>query len=202
MCQSSLDGKGQIGGKKRCSGLLGLRHGFCNDSSISFITNSRLRDFMEARPPEKRILFVCSGNLCRSFMAERIFGKQLRKRALQNVKAESAGLLDLEGADADPRAVSILREKSIYGSGHRSRLHSAEMIDRADRVLVMEEAQRQELLRRHPDAEGKVRLLKSFSPLGDEGNLDIQDPHGRESYRYRSCFAEIYFSVEGLFRCI
>jgi protein-tyrosine-phosphatase len=157
---------------------------------------------MEARPPEKRILFVCSGNLCRSFMAESIFRKQLKKRAFPHVRAESAGLLDLGGAAADPQAVSILREKGIDGSGHRSRLLSAEMVDRADRVLVMEEAQREELLRRHPGAEGKVRLLKSFSPLGDGGNLDIEDPHGREPYHYRSCFAEIYFSLEGLFRCI
>jgi protein-tyrosine-phosphatase len=157
---------------------------------------------MEARAPEKRILFVCSGNLCRSFMAERIFRKQLRKRALQHVQAESAGLLDLGGADADPQAVSILKEKSIDVSGHRSRLLSAEMVDWADRVLVMEEAQRQELLRRHPGAEWKVRLLKSFSPLGDDGSLDIQDPHGREPYHYRSCFADIYFSLEGLVRCI
>jgi protein-tyrosine-phosphatase len=135
-------------------------------------------------------------------MAESIFRKQLKKRALQHVQAESAGLLDLGGAAADPQAVSILREKGIDGSGHRSRLLSAEMVDRADRVLVMEEAQREELLRRHPGAEGKVRLLKSFSPLGDGGNLDIEDPHGREPYHYRSCFAEIYFSLEGLFRCI
>jgi protein-tyrosine-phosphatase len=157
---------------------------------------------MEARPPEKRILFVCSGNLCRSFMAESIFRKQLKKRSLPHVQAESAGLLDLGGAAADPQAVSILREKGIDGSAHRSRLLSAEMVDRADRVLVMEEAQREELLRRHPGAEGKVRLLKSFSPLGEAGCLDIEDPHGREPYHYRSCFAEIYFSLEGLFRCI
>ncbi len=88
------------------------------------------------------------------------------------------------------------------GSRHRSRALSADMVSRADMVLVMEEAQREELLRRHPGAGGKVRLLKSFSPLGDEGSLDIEDPHGCEPYHYRSCFAEIYFSLEGLFRCI
>lgn len=160
------------------------------------------RDSMEARQPEKRILFVCAGNLCRSFMAERIFRKQLKKRDLPHVQTESAGLLDLEGADADPQAVSILREKGIDGSRHRSRPLSANMVSRADMVLVMETAQREELLRRHPEAEGKVRLLKSFSLHGDEGSLDIEDPHGREPYHYRSCFAEIYFSLEGLFRCI
>jgi len=157
---------------------------------------------MEARQPEKRILFVCAGNLCRSFMAERIFRKQLKKRDLPHVQTESAGLLDLEGAAADPQALSILREKGIDGSRHRSRPLSADMVSRADMVLVMETAQREELLRRHPEAEGKVRLLKSFSLHGDEGSLDIEDPHGREPYHYRSCFAEIYFSLEGLFRCI
>ena len=157
---------------------------------------------MEAGQPEKRILFVCAGNLCRSFMAERIFKKQLKKRDLLHVQAESAGLLDLQGADADPQAVSILQEKGMDGSRHRSRALSADMVSRADMVLVMEEAQREELLRRHPEAEGKVKLLKSFSLHGDKGDLDIEDPHGCEPYHYRSCFAEIYFSLEGLFRCI
>ena len=159
-------------------------------------------DFMEAGELEKRILFVCAGNLCRSFMAERIFRKQLKKRDLLHVQAESAGLLDLGGADADPQAVSILREKGMDGSRHRSRTLSADMVSRADMVLVMEESQREEVLRRHPEAEGKVRLLKSFSLQGHEGCLDIKDPHGCEPYHYRSCFAEIYFSLEGLFRCI
>ncbi len=157
---------------------------------------------MEARKAEKRILFVCAGNLCRSFMAERIFRKQLNKRDLPHVQAESAGLLDLAGADADPRAVSILREKGMDGSSHQSRTLSADMVARADMILVMEATQREELLRRHPEAEGKVRLLKSFSLHGAGGSLDIEDPHGLEPYHYRSCFAEIYFSLEGLFRCI
>jgi hypothetical protein len=66
----------------------------------------------------------------------------------------------------------------------------------------MEEAQRDEVLRRHPDGEGKVRLLKSYLPQGDGSGLDIRDPYGLSPYRYRTCFAEIYFSLEGLLRCI
>jgi protein-tyrosine-phosphatase len=157
---------------------------------------------MTARPPAKRILFVCSGNLCRSFMAERIFRKQLKKRNLHHVQADSAGLLDLGGADADPQAIAILREKGIDGLRHRSRALSAEMVEGADMVLVMEEAQRDEVLRRHPEGEGKVRLLKSFSPQDSGADPDIRDPHGRSPYHYRTCFAEIYFSLEGLLRCI
>jgi len=152
--------------------------------------------------PAKRILFVCSGNLCRSFMAERIFRKQLKKRDLHHVQANSAGLLDLGGAGADAHAVAILREKGFDGSRHRSRALTAELVAEADRILVMEEAQRDEVLRRHPEGEGKVRLLKSYSPQGDGAGLDIRDPHGLSPYHYRTCFAEIYFSLEGLLRCI
>ena len=157
---------------------------------------------MEARQPVKRILFVCSGNLCRSFMAERIFRTQLKKRDHHPVQAHSAGLLDLGGAGADPQAVAILREKGLDGSRHRSRTLSAEMVAGADLVLVMEEAQRDEVLRRHPEGEGKVRLLKSFSPQDNGADPDIRDPYGQSPYHYRTCFAEIYFSLEGLLRCI
>jgi protein-tyrosine phosphatase len=157
---------------------------------------------MTAGAPAKKILFVCSGNLCRSFMAERIFRKQLKKRDLHHVQADSAGLLDLGGAGADAYAVAILREKGIDGSRHRSRVLTAELVAEADSVPVMEEAQLVEVLRRHPDGEGKVRLLKSYSPQGDGAGLDIRDPHGLSPYHYRTCFAEIYFSLEGLLRCI
>lgn len=135
-------------------------------------------------------------------MAERIFRNQLKNRDLHHVQAGSAGLLDLGGADADPQAVAILREKGIDGSRHRSRTLASEMVAGADMVLVMEEAQLDEVLRRHPDGEGKIRLLKSFSPQGSGSDPDIRDPHGRSPYHYRTCFAEIYFSLEGLLRCI
>jgi protein-tyrosine phosphatase len=135
-------------------------------------------------------------------MAERIFRKQLKKRGLQHVQVESAGLLDLGGAGVDNQTVAILREKGIDGSRHRSRTLSAELVAEADRILVMEEAQRDEVLRRHPDGEGKVRLLKSYSPQGDGAGLDIRDPYGLSPYHYRTCFAEIYFSLEGLLQCI
>ena len=159
-------------------------------------------DPVTAQAAPKKILFVCSGNLCRSFMAERVFRALSRRAGLTHVQAASAGLLDLGGAEADPKAVAILREKGMEGSGHRSRSLADAMVTVADLVLVMEEAQRDEVLRRHPGAGGKVRLLKSFAAQGDEDGLDIRDPYGMTPYHYRTCFAEIYLSLEGLLRCI
>ncbi len=156
---------------------------------------------MEAREPGKRILFVCTANVCRSYMAERMFKKQLKRRKL-DAMAESAGLDAVDGAAADPLASEILKEKGFESGPHRSRTLSADLIGGADLVLVMEGAQRDDLLSRFPEAGGKVRLLKSFSPLGDSADPDIRDPHGRSSYAYRTCFADLYFSLEGLLRCI
>ncbi|HNS55161.1 MAG TPA: hypothetical protein PKH25_10330, partial [Syntrophales bacterium] len=102
----------------------------------------------------------------------------------------------------DPQAAATLREKGMEAGRHRSRALTADMVERADLVLVMEEAQRDEVLRRHPGAGGKVRLLKSFAAQGDEDGLDIRDPYGMTPYHYRTCFAEIYLSLEGLLRCI
>ena len=159
-------------------------------------------DSVKAQPTEKKILFVCSGNLCRSFMAERVFRKLSRQAGRAGIQAASAGLLDLGGVDADPQAAAILRAKGMEAGRHRSRTLTADMVEGADWVLVMEEAQREEVLRRHPGADDKVRLLKSFSAQGGGAGLDIRDPHGRTPYHYRTCFAEIYFSLEGLLRCI
>jgi len=159
-------------------------------------------DSVKAQPAAKKILFVCSGNLCRSVMAEWMFRTLSRRAGRFHARAASAGLLDLGGAEADPQAAAILRERGVDASRHRSRTLTADMVEGADWVLVMEEAQRDEVLRRHPGAGDKVRLLKSFSAQGDEAGLDIRDPYGMAPYHYRTCFAEIYFSLEGLLRCI
>jgi len=159
-------------------------------------------DSVKGQPLAKKILFVCSGNLCRSFMAERVFRRLSRQAGRSGVQAASAGLLDLGGADADPQAAAILREKGVDASRHRSRTLTAEKVEGADWVLVMEEAQRREVIRRHPGAADKVRLLKSFSLQGNGADPDIRDPRGMTPYHYRTCFAEIYFSLEGWLRWI
>ena len=135
-------------------------------------------------------------------MAERIFRKQLRQRAIPHVRVESAGLLDLGGADADFQAAALLREKGFDDSMHRSRALTEDLVENTDLIVVMESAQMEEIERCYPDAAGKVRLLKSFSSNAGPADLDIEDPHGRSMYHYRTCFADIYFSLEGLLQCI
>lgn len=148
------------------------------------------------------VLFVCTANINRSFMAERIFRGELKKRRKQNVHVSSAALIDMKGEPADPVAVKLLGANGYDEADHQSRLLTEEMVVQADLILVMEGNQRKLILDQYPSAEGKVKLLKSCSRDYTEADGDIRDPHRLSIFHYRLCFSEIYLSIQGLMKCI
>ena len=89
-------------------------------------------------------------------------------------------------------------ENGYDGSGHRSSFLTDRQIDQADLILVMENSQKRLVLDRFPKADGRVRLLKSYSENYSDADPDIQDPYRMSIYHYRVCFSEIYLSVQGL----
>jgi protein-tyrosine-phosphatase len=149
------------------------------------------------------ILFVCYANIARSFIAERILMGKLKAKNVRNVSVSSAGLFDMNGSEADPVAVNLLLKSGFDSSGHISRLLTEDLLTEADKVIVMEESHRQDILDRFPGNEHKIQLLKSFSPfLDSRSDLSIRDCHNKSAYHYRLCFAEIYEAIEGLVKCI
>ncbi|TFG36497.1 MAG: hypothetical protein E4H45_00970, partial [Nitrospirales bacterium] len=144
------------------------------------------------------VLFVCTANINRSFMAERILRGELKKHQKQNVDASSAALIDMKGEPADPVAAKLLQASGYDGDGHQSRLLTEEMVLQADLILVMEGNQRKLILDQYPQADEKVRLLKSYARDYTEADGDIRDPHRMSIYHYRLCFSEIYLSIQGL----
>lgn len=153
-----------------------------------------------------KILFICTANICRGFMAERIFRKKLEENGRGDIEVSSASLVDMEGSPADPKTVDILEEKGFDGNGHKSRLLTQDMIVEADMILAMERQHREMIIENYLDAEEKVFLLKPFSggcARLSGGDMDgIRDPYNLSSYHYRLCFAEIYLAIEGLLKCI
>jgi len=134
-----------------------------------------------ATVPVYRVCFVCSGNICRSPTAEVVLRTLVEEAGLaDSVVVESAGTGDWHvGAGADDRAVAALRRR-----GYPVRLHCARQIRAADLarcdLLVALDAEHARALRRmaaSSEQAAKVRLLRSFDPATEDGDLDVPDPY-------------------------
>jgi len=152
------------------------------------------------------ILFVCTANICRSFMAERIIKKKLDEDGRSDIHVSSAGLLDMGGTGADPVAAAVLEAGGYDADGHRSRQLTGEIVAGADKIMVMERRHKDYIETLFEDVGDKVYLLKPFSQgceqLYINDTLDINDPHGLSVYSYRLCFAEVSLAIEGLLTCL
>jgi protein-tyrosine-phosphatase len=148
------------------------------------------------------VLFLCTANIVRSFMAERVLKGRLAKTKRSDVIVFSAGMIDMQGAAADPAAIKMLAEHGYDSTSHVSKPISEEMLGEADLIVVMESAQRQQLIGDFPQYEEKIRLLKSFARDYDSVNQDIRDPYRQSVYNYRLCFSEIYMAIDGMMKCI
>jgi protein-tyrosine phosphatase len=133
------------------------------------------------------MLLVCSGNTCRSPMAEVLARKVLAEDKgmtmdqLEDagIRVLSAGTSAMSGMPATEQAVQVMHQMGLDLSGHRSRSLSAEMIRDADVVYCMTESHRQGVLSLVPGAKHKVELL--------DGASDIADPFGSDVTTYARC---------------
>ena len=127
----------------------------------------------------KKVLVVCTGNTCRSPMAE---GWLNQKLAGKGWIAESAGVAGWGGGCASSEAVAVMREIGIDISSHRNRALSRALVNEAAIILAMTDGHRREIERHFPEAAAKVRLVKSFGAAPAE---DVADPFGASVDAYR-----------------
>jgi protein-tyrosine-phosphatase len=138
------------------------------------------------------LLFVCTGNTCRSPMAEAIARQLLEQRGWSHVEVRSAGINAAPGTAASGQAVTVAREQGLDLSAHESRPLTPEMIEWGDLVLSMGPSHMYALA--ELGAAEKSALVTSFLE-GDSANLPVADPWGGDLTGYRETFAQLRVAV-------
>jgi protein-tyrosine-phosphatase len=141
------------------------------------------------------ILFICTANISRSFLAEMLFMHEIERQHLKDIFVSSAGIDAASGYPPDSKMIEYLLDKKIRVEGHASRQVRQEDVDGADRIFVMEKKQADDIIRRWPQAAEKLELLGSYVSV-DSGVDDIIDPYGRSPYHYRLAQSQISLAIE------
>ncbi|MFH8657699.1 low molecular weight protein-tyrosine-phosphatase [Streptomyces afghaniensis] len=151
-----------------------------------------------------RVCFVCTGNICRSPMAEIVFRARVAEAGLDGlVEVDSAGTGGWhEGDGADPRTVAVLEDNG-YATGHTARQFQPSWFSRLDLVVALDAGHLRALRRLAPteqDAQ-KVRLLRSYDPAAGD-DLDVPDPYYGGAEGFEECLEMVEAASAGLLAAV
>ncbi|HYF15860.1 MAG TPA: Sua5/YciO/YrdC/YwlC family protein [Phycisphaerales bacterium] len=157
------------------------REGWYRVESVGALSEEDVR-----RRVEKMVLFVCTGNTCRSPMATAIARHYFSRHgaALVPTRVESAGVSAYDGDAMTPDAAEALRALRVDPGRHRSRPLTRAMIDEADHIFVMTKAHAKRITDVAPEAAGKVEVL-------DPSGRDVADPMGGSANDYHAAAEQI-----------
>ncbi|MDI6640865.1 MAG: hypothetical protein QME68_00950 [Elusimicrobiota bacterium] len=172
-----------------------------------------------------KILLVCTGNTCRSVLAEGYFKKLIHDWSIDWIEVKSAGISAMPHYKIPTVVLSLLKDENVDVSSHMPTPINKLIVDSSDLILVMDNTHKDEIYRRYPDAKDKVFLMKEYALYGRSApeisfnnviprseaetvlsetnkNLEIFDPIGNPEEVYLERAKEIKETVKKVFERI
>lgn len=153
----------------------------------------------------KRIMFVCSGNVCRSVMAEYLFKEVLKQRKiLDNYEVCSSGVFAYDGQTPPKEVIDAMAGQGIDVTGHRSKTTDSINVNNLDLILCMTSSEKLQLKTRYKGIQDKIYTLKEYIIYdgGINKDIDIDSPKSGDWKAYLECLRQISICIDKLVRLL
>ena len=144
-----------------------------------------------------QVLFVCTGNICRSPMAEVLLRAALPKGS--GWRVASAGTDTVDGFGASAHALDVMAEMGLDLKPHRSQRLTRELVAKSTVIVTMTQHHAQLVGASFPNCRDRIHLMRAFDPAAPQQS-NVCDPFGGTKEDYRDCCALLQKSIPGLLR--
>lgn len=149
----------------------------------------------------KKILFVCTGNSCRSVMAEGLLKKMIKETGGRDIEVYSAGTAAISGFAPTDKTIEVMKRDGIDVSGYKTAKLTPDIIRKADLILTMDNAHKDRVADFVPEAKDKTYLLREYiNKKSDILSYAIEDPIGKPLEVYERVFNIIKESIKELMK--
>lgn len=148
-----------------------------------------------------KIMFICTGNICRSAMAHWLFKKKLEQNNITNIEIYSSGIYAMDGDTSTHEAIEVMKEYGVDLKKHKATNIRRSNIKDMDIILCMTISHKRDLIYMYPELKEKIYTLKEYVK-DDKNGIEIKDPWGYDIVTYRFCASEIDTCLDKLIETI